>query len=200
MVTDRVFGHGQSLWSYMCRIVATMSKETYYSGKRDLLECQMRPSTVSNETYYSVETELLHGQSLWSYVSESRHASISLSLSLSYMHMSVSFSHACTCLSVSLSLIHATVCPSHQFVSCEAIISLVRRPLKPYTLHPTPVYILPVLYSAFPMCICVPTHLGGQIYILFSGCPFSLSLATSPLFHRQPQRVCVHLSCVCVYL
>jgi len=201
LVTDRVFGHGQSLWSYMCRIVATMSKETYYSGKRDLLECQMRPSTVSNETYYSVETELLHGQSLWSYVSESRHASISLSLSHTCICLSLSRMHAHVCRFLSLSYMELSAsCPSHQFVSCEALISLVRRPLKPYTLHPTPVYILPVLYSAFPMCICVPTHLGGQIYILFSGCPFSLSLATSPLFHRQPQRVCVHLSCVCVYL
>jgi len=103
LVTDRVFGHGQSLWSYMCRIVATMSKETYYSGKRDLLECQMRPSTVSNETYYSVETELLHGQSLWSYVSESSHASISFSLSHTCICLSLSRMHAHVCRSLSLS-------------------------------------------------------------------------------------------------
>ena len=29
-----------------------MSKETYYSVKRDLLLCQKRPTTVSKETYY----------------------------------------------------------------------------------------------------------------------------------------------------
>jgi hypothetical protein len=29
----------------------TMSKETYYSVKRDLLQCQKRPTTVSKETY-----------------------------------------------------------------------------------------------------------------------------------------------------
>jgi len=28
-------------------------KETYYSVKRDLLQCQKRPTTVSKETYYS---------------------------------------------------------------------------------------------------------------------------------------------------
>jgi len=33
---------------------ATVSKETYYSVKRDLLQCQKRPTTVSKETYYSV--------------------------------------------------------------------------------------------------------------------------------------------------
>jgi len=33
-----------------------MSKETYYSVKRDLLQCQKRPTTnVSKETYYSVK-------------------------------------------------------------------------------------------------------------------------------------------------
>jgi hypothetical protein len=31
-----------------------VSKETYYSVKRDLLQCQKRPTTVSKETYYSV--------------------------------------------------------------------------------------------------------------------------------------------------
>jgi len=31
-----------------------VSKETYYSVKRDLLQCQKRPITVSKETYYSV--------------------------------------------------------------------------------------------------------------------------------------------------
>jgi len=29
-----------------------LSKETYYSVKRDLLQCQKRPTTVSKETYY----------------------------------------------------------------------------------------------------------------------------------------------------
>jgi len=33
----------------------TVSKETYYSVKRDLLQCQKRPITVSKETYYSVK-------------------------------------------------------------------------------------------------------------------------------------------------
>ena len=36
-----------------------MSKETYYSVKRDLLQCQRRPTTVSKETYYSVKRDLL---------------------------------------------------------------------------------------------------------------------------------------------
>ena len=35
-----------------------MSKETYYSVKRDLLQCQKRPITVSKETYYSVKRDL----------------------------------------------------------------------------------------------------------------------------------------------
>ena len=30
----------------------TVSKETYYSVKRDLLQCQKRPAAVSKETYY----------------------------------------------------------------------------------------------------------------------------------------------------
>jgi len=37
----------------------TVSKETYYSVKRDLLHCQKRPTTVSKETYYSVKRDLL---------------------------------------------------------------------------------------------------------------------------------------------
>jgi len=32
-----------------------VSKDTYYSVKRDLLQCQKRPTTVSKETYYSVK-------------------------------------------------------------------------------------------------------------------------------------------------
>ena len=36
-----------------------MSKETYYSVKRDLLQCQKRPATVSKETCYSVKRDLL---------------------------------------------------------------------------------------------------------------------------------------------
>ena len=36
-----------------------MSKETYYSVKRDILQCQKRPTTVSKETYYSVKRDLL---------------------------------------------------------------------------------------------------------------------------------------------
>jgi len=34
--------------------VYTVSKETYYSVKRDLLQCQKRPTTVSKETYYTL--------------------------------------------------------------------------------------------------------------------------------------------------
>ncbi len=29
-----------------------LASETYYSVKRDLLQCQKRPTTVSKETYY----------------------------------------------------------------------------------------------------------------------------------------------------
>ena len=39
-----------------------VSKETYYSVKRDLLQCQKRPATVSKETYYSVKRDLLQCQ------------------------------------------------------------------------------------------------------------------------------------------
>jgi len=38
------------------------SKETYYSVKRDLLQCQKRLTTVSKETYYSVKRDLLQCQ------------------------------------------------------------------------------------------------------------------------------------------
>ena len=34
--------------------------ETYYSVKRDLLQCQKRPITLSKETYYSVKRDLLY--------------------------------------------------------------------------------------------------------------------------------------------
>jgi len=36
-----------------------VSKETEYSVKRDLVQCQKRPSTVSKGTYYSVKRDLL---------------------------------------------------------------------------------------------------------------------------------------------
>ena len=52
----------QALWLY------TVSKETYYSVKRDLLQCQKRPTTVSKETYYTKETWEFSGfreQALW---------------------------------------------------------------------------------------------------------------------------------------
>jgi hypothetical protein len=39
-----------------------VSNETYYSVKRDLLQCQTRPTTVSKETYYSVKKDLLRCQ------------------------------------------------------------------------------------------------------------------------------------------
>jgi len=32
-------------------LTTTVSKETYYSVKRDLLQCQKRPTTVSKDTY-----------------------------------------------------------------------------------------------------------------------------------------------------
>ena len=34
-----------------------VSKETYYNVKRDLLQCQKRPTTMSKETYYSVKRD-----------------------------------------------------------------------------------------------------------------------------------------------
>jgi len=37
-----------------------VSKETYCSVKRDLLQCQKRPTTVSKETYYSVKRDLYY--------------------------------------------------------------------------------------------------------------------------------------------
>jgi hypothetical protein len=37
-------------------------KETYYSVKRELLQCQKRPITASKETYYSVKRDLLQRQ------------------------------------------------------------------------------------------------------------------------------------------
>jgi hypothetical protein len=40
-------------------IEAKETKETYYSVKRDLLQCQKRPTTVSKETYYSVKRDLI---------------------------------------------------------------------------------------------------------------------------------------------
>ena len=36
-----------------------MSKETYYSVKRDLLRWKKRPTTVSKETYYGVKRDLV---------------------------------------------------------------------------------------------------------------------------------------------
>ena len=39
-----------------------VSKETYYSVKRDLLQCQKRPTTVSKETYYSEMHSEMHGR------------------------------------------------------------------------------------------------------------------------------------------
>jgi hypothetical protein len=41
---------------------AQVSKETYYSVKRDLTQCQKRPTTVSKETYYSAKRDLLQCQ------------------------------------------------------------------------------------------------------------------------------------------
>jgi hypothetical protein len=43
-----------------------VSKETYYSVKRDLLQCQTRPTTESKETYYSNDT-LYKGLFVWTF-------------------------------------------------------------------------------------------------------------------------------------
>jgi len=43
-------------------IAESVSKETSYSVKRDLLQCQKKPITVSKETYYSVKRDLLQCQ------------------------------------------------------------------------------------------------------------------------------------------
>jgi hypothetical protein len=37
-----------------------VSKETYSSVKRDLQQCQKRPTAVSKETYSSVKRDLQH--------------------------------------------------------------------------------------------------------------------------------------------
>jgi hypothetical protein len=47
-----------------------VSKETYYSVKRDLLHCQKRPITVSQETYYRVKRDILQSQKRPSTVSK----------------------------------------------------------------------------------------------------------------------------------
>ena len=46
----------------LCVRLRCVSKETYYSVKRDLLQCQKRPTTVSKETFYSVKRDLLQCQ------------------------------------------------------------------------------------------------------------------------------------------
>jgi len=51
-----------------------VSKETYYSVKRDLIQCQKRPTTVSKETYYSVKRDLLQCQKRPTTVSKRRPA------------------------------------------------------------------------------------------------------------------------------
>ena len=54
--------------SWWFRVTA---KETHYCVKRDLLQCQKRPTTVSKETHYSVKRDLL--QSWWFRVRARRH-------------------------------------------------------------------------------------------------------------------------------
>jgi hypothetical protein len=54
----------------------TVSKETYYSVKRDLLQCQKRPTTVSKETYYSVKRDLLQCQKRPTTVSKETYYSV----------------------------------------------------------------------------------------------------------------------------
>ena len=44
------------------------AKETYYSVKRDLTQCQKRHNTVSKETYYSVKKELLQLYISYAYI------------------------------------------------------------------------------------------------------------------------------------
>jgi len=59
----------QNLWAWPSAVVSvtmegpswSRSKETYYSVKRDLLQCQNKPIIVSKETYYSVSD---HGGAL----------------------------------------------------------------------------------------------------------------------------------------
>ena len=55
-ITDRI---GKRDLYYTKR---TVSKETSYSVKRDLVQCQKRPSTVSKETYYNIKRDLLQCQ------------------------------------------------------------------------------------------------------------------------------------------
>ena len=49
---------------------STVSKETCYSVKRDLLHCQKRPITESKETYYRVKRDILQSQKRPSTVSK----------------------------------------------------------------------------------------------------------------------------------
>jgi len=53
-----------------------VSKETYYSVKRDLYQCQKRPTTVSKETYYSVKRDLLQCQKRPTTVSKETYCSV----------------------------------------------------------------------------------------------------------------------------
>jgi len=50
---------GQDEGQARLSVVYICTKETYYSVKRDLLQCQKRPTTVLKETYYSVKRDLL---------------------------------------------------------------------------------------------------------------------------------------------
>jgi hypothetical protein len=49
LCTDRVFGHGPSLWSRTESLVIHVSDRSH-DVKRDLLQWQKRPIRVSNET------------------------------------------------------------------------------------------------------------------------------------------------------
>jgi hypothetical protein len=53
-----------SLWKIEVRnvlvLLHTEAKETYYRGKRDLLQRQKRPTTEAKETYYRGKRDLLH--------------------------------------------------------------------------------------------------------------------------------------------
>jgi len=48
----------------------SVSKETYYCVKRDLLQCQKRPTTVSKETYYSVKRDISVKREKWTHQSQ----------------------------------------------------------------------------------------------------------------------------------
>jgi CRP-like cAMP-binding protein len=61
-VGEAVFKEGDAVDDGLYVLITGVSKETYYSVKRDLLQCQKIHITVSKETYYSVKRDLLQCQ------------------------------------------------------------------------------------------------------------------------------------------